>query len=143
MLLGGQDEAGLVRGLDDRVRVERLDRRDVEDVGGDALLGQQVRRLERPPGLDVRADDGDVAALAEEYRLADLEAVVDAEDGRRRVAVEPQVDRAGLQVVARIACRSSTPSAGATTVMFGIARMTAMSWTDWWVLPVLEVRRPE
>src|SRR5438132_769038 len=41
------------------------------------------------------------------------------------------------------ACRSSGPSAGAITVMWGMARITAMSSTDWCVLPVLPVRMPE
>ena len=43
---------------------------------------------------------------------------------------------------ARTAPRVSVASAGTTTVMFGIARMTAMSSTDWWVAPAFPVGMP-
>ena len=94
MLLGGDGYAGLAERLQDGLRVERLDDRDVQYLGLHSVLGlERLGRLQRAPDHVARADQRDVLALAQDVdagpkRLGNV--VVDA---RRRRTAEAHVHR--------------------------------------------------
>ena len=81
--------AGLPRGGDDGVDVERLDRRHGEHPGRDALGGELLGGDQRPPEHGAVADQGHVVALAQGDRLAGDEGVVLGVDLRARPSGSP------------------------------------------------------
>ena len=75
VLLGGDDLAALLGGLEDDLLIQRLDGVDVDDPGVDALggqlLGSQAGLVDHQAG----SDDGNVAALGDLLALAQLKVV--------------------------------------------------------------------
>ncbi len=63
--------SGLADRLADRVRIERRERPQVDDLGIDALDRELGRRLQAAHQIDRIADEGDVAALANDRGLAE------------------------------------------------------------------------
>ena len=77
MLLDDQDAPRLGDGRHDRLFVDRLDRVHVEDAHADVVLVfEQLGGLGGVVDGDAAGDDGDIGALVDHHRLADLEAVV-------------------------------------------------------------------
>ena len=62
---------GLLHTGEHRVVVDRAQGTQVDHLGLDAVLGQTIRRLQRVGHADTPADDGDVATLAPDLRLAE------------------------------------------------------------------------
>ncbi len=91
MLLDRDDPARPFGRGDDRRHVERLDRRDVDDVGVDPVRRQQVCGVHDARGLAPGADQGHVAALADRHGLPELEPVVVTEEALRRITHQAHV----------------------------------------------------
>ena len=95
VVLAGDDEPAGRGGAQDRVAVQRLDRRDVQHADVDVVGFQARRGLQRAHGHQPGGDDHDIAAAAEFGGLAELEPVVVLVEHRGHVAAEqPQVGRA-------------------------------------------------
>ena len=94
MILDGDDRN---RQRAQRLGVDRLDRVEVDDAGGDAFLGQRVGGLERLVHGDPGRDHGHVVAVAQRAAAADLEGLVGVVEDTRRGAERAEV-RDPLQV---------------------------------------------
>ena len=126
VLLDRQDRAGPRGGAGQRRGVERLDRAEVKDRGVDAVALQARRGAEHLPQDRAGAGQHDVPALGERHRGADRERRV-AEQVRLAVLAEPQYTGPSSASAASVARRASPGSPGASTVIPGSARITAMS----------------
>ena len=84
--------AGFLGAAHEQFRVDRLDRRHVDDAGRNAVGFQHLRRFQRARHFHAAGDDGDVAAVADDLAFADLEGVVFAEHALRRAAAGAHID---------------------------------------------------
>ncbi len=137
VVLGDDDEAArLARLAQDRLGVERLDRRHVQDGGVDAVIRQGLGCLQRAHGHDARGDDQDVGAVAQQRGLAELEAVIVLVEHQRHLsAQQPHIDRSAMRGDGRHDLLDLVRIAGSITVMLGIARNSARSSAAWWLGP--------
>ncbi len=95
VLLGGDDPAALLGGLEDDLLVQRLDGVDVDDPGVDALGSQLLRGNAGFVDHQAGGDDGNVAALGDLLALADLEVIgLGIVEHRHGQTAEAQVDGA-------------------------------------------------
>ena len=84
MLLGRHDATGLRHRFEDGRPIERLHRERVDDLGGDARIGQRVGGGERLADLHAVGHDGDIAPLAQHVGATEFQlhlVVVDAGHG--------------------------------------------------------------
>lgn len=66
--------AGLLHALRHGVIVEGNQRPGIDDLGGDALLGQFFGSLQRPADIQQVGDDGDIGAFPLDIGLAEGDA---------------------------------------------------------------------
>ncbi len=127
----------------DAGHIERLDGGHMDDVGIDALRGQQVSGIDHAGCLGAGADERDVTSLAHHLDRTELELVAGLEERLGGVADQADEDRPVIVRPPRPGpALVSTSSAGEMTTMPGMARAMEMSSTIWWVLPALPVKRP-
>ena len=94
MVLGRDERAGMLGAADEKLFVDGLDRRHVDDAGLDAIGGQQLGGFHRARHFYAAGDDGDILAVAHDMAFADLEFVVVAEHAPGRAAAGAHIDRA-------------------------------------------------
>ena len=96
VLLDGEDHAGLGSAGENGLLVQGLDAHDVDDLCGDALLSEELCRVEGVGQLHAACHDGDVGALADHVgeRLGVYGEVL-AVDLGQRLAAHAHVERAG------------------------------------------------
>lgn len=75
-VLNSDESAGLDDALDYGIAVERLDGPEVDDFAGNALLRQDLRRLQRVLNVAGVADYGGVLALSHDLSFADWNHVI-------------------------------------------------------------------
>jgi hypothetical protein len=91
--------AGLGDRGNDRFDIERLDRRDIDHFGGDALFCQDLRG---PQGLvdhQPAGKNADVIAAAEDLGPPELELVIIIEDQGEGSPGEPDIDRVRVMIL--------------------------------------------
>lgn len=94
VILRRDNRARHFRALAHELRVERLDRRHVDDCRGDAFIREDIGRLKPARDFDTAGDDRHVRALTQHVPLADLEFMRARVDALRRAAAGAHVDRA-------------------------------------------------
>ena len=108
VLLDDHERAAATRELGEPARIDRLREARVQHRGRDAVLLEPLRCLERGRDRVTERDDADVAAVAQQLRLADLQA-----SSRRGRAARPAPRRAECAAPRGPGTRSRSSASGA------------------------------
>ena len=91
MFLGGDDRPRLGRAVQDKLSVNRLNGRHVDNARADALGGKLLACLNGLLDHQSVGDNRHVCAFAEHHALADFEFVIAVENHRHRQSAEAQI----------------------------------------------------
>ena len=96
MFLGADQVARLAGGGYKQLGIQRLDRRHADDTSSNTFACQLLCRFQRSRKHHAIRDDRHIAALPQNFPFANDETMLWPEDDRQLVAIQPQVDRAGI-----------------------------------------------